>query len=164
MDSKDHRDDPQYTKPLRTMGADDKGVISQQAVVQLREETLVAQKQWVEVGAVLIRKELEERTETLPVEVGYEEVHVDRVQVNRALAEGEKAVPRQEGDTYIVPIIEEEIVVTKRLVVREELRITKRRLARHEELTGTVRAERVNIETTGSIKPGGQEDSTETRG
>jgi uncharacterized protein (TIGR02271 family) len=164
MDSKDRRDDPQYTKPLRTMGADDKSVISQQAVVQLREETLVAQKQWVEAGAVLITKELEERTETVPVEIGYEEVHVDRVQVNRALAEGEQAVPRQEGDTFIVPIVEEEIVVTKRLVVREELRITKRRMARHEELTGTVRAERVNIETTGSIKPVGQEGSTGARG
>lgn len=164
MDSKDRRDDPQYTKPLRTMGADDKGVISQQAVVQLREEALVAEKQWVEVGAVLIRKELEERTETVPVEIGYEEVHVDRVQVNRALAEGEQAVPRQEGDTYIVPIVEEEIVVTKRLVVREELRITKRRMARHEKLSGTVRAERVNIETTGSIKPVGQEGSTGPRG
>jgi uncharacterized protein (TIGR02271 family) len=149
-DRKDRRDDPQYTKPLRTLGADDK--------------TLVAEKQWVEAGAVLIRKELEERTETVPVEIGYEEVHVDRVQVNRALAEGEQAVPRQEGDTYIVPIVEEEIVITKRLVVREELRITKRRMARHEELSGTVRAERVNIETTGSIKPVGQEGSIGDRG
>ena len=60
-------------------------------------------------------------------------------------------MPRREGDTLIVPIVEEEIVVTKRLVVREELRITKRRIARHEEVSDTVRKEEMQIETLGDV-------------
>ncbi|MEO6457870.1 MAG: YsnF/AvaK domain-containing protein [Chloroflexia bacterium] len=121
-------------------------------VVQLREEELGVTKQWAEAGAVLIRKKVETRTDTLPVELGYEEVSVQRVPVNRMLAEGESAEPRQEGDTLIVPVVEEEIVITKRSVVREELHVTKRRLTRQREVTGEVRREHLDVETTGKLE------------
>lgn len=126
-----------------------------QVVVQLREEYLTANKQWTEAGALLIKKELEERTETLPVELQYEQVQVDRVPVNRVLGEGETALPRQEGDTLIIPVVEEEAVVIKRLVVREELRVTKVRASRQQQMSGTVKRERLNIETTGRVEPSG---------
>jgi len=131
------------------------------AVVQLREEELGVTKQWTEAGAVLIRKKIETRTDTVPVELGYEEVSVQRVPVNRMLAEGERAEPRQEGDTLIVPVVEEEIVVTKRLVVREELHVTKRRLSRQREVTGEVRREHLDVETTGKLEA--LQDSTSTQ-
>lgn len=124
-----------------------------QVVVQLREEYLVPDKTWTEAGAILIRKELEEHTETLPVELQYEQVQVDRVPVNRVLGEGESAVPRQEGDTLIIPVVEEEAVIIKRLVVREELRVTKVRATRQQQMSGTVKRERLNIETTGQVEP-----------
>jgi stress response protein YsnF len=37
------------------------------------------------------------------------------------------AEPRQEGDTLIVPLMEEVLVLEKRLLLREELHITRRR-------------------------------------
>ncbi len=120
--------------------------------MQLREEELGAQKQWIEAGAVLVRKEIETETETLPVQVGYEEVNVDRVPVNRVLDDNETIAPRQEGDTWIVPVVEEELVVMKRRVVREELRITKQVRQRQEQVSGEVRKERLNIETTGGLE------------
>ena len=44
--------------------------------------------------------------------------------VGRMLAEGEAPPPsREEGDTLIVPLVEEVAVVVKRLVVREEVRL-----------------------------------------
>ena len=131
------------------------------AVVQLREEELGVTKQWAEAGAVLIRKKVETRTDTVPVELGYEEVSVRRVPVNRILAEGERPEPRQEGDTLIVPVVEEEAVVTKRLVVREEIHVTKRRLARQREVTGQVRREHLDVETTGQLEA--LQDSTPTQ-
>jgi uncharacterized protein (TIGR02271 family) len=122
------------------------------AVLQLREEELGVAKQWTEAGEVLIRKKVETRTDTIPVELGYEEVSVQRVPVNRMLADGERPEPRQEGDTLIVPIVEEEIVVTKRLVIREELHVTKRRLSRQRAVTGEVSKEHLDIETKGKLE------------
>jgi uncharacterized protein (TIGR02271 family) len=122
------------------------------AMVQLREEELGVRKQWTEAGEVLIRKRVERRTDTIPVELGYEEVSVERVPANRILAEGERPEPRQEGDTLIVPVVEEEIVVTKRLVVREELHVTKKRLTRQRDVTDEVRSEHLDIETTGNLE------------
>lgn len=122
------------------------------AVVQLREEGLGVTKQWAEAGEVLIRKRVETRIDTIPVELGYEEISVQRIPVSRVLAEGERPEPRQEGDTLIVPVVEEEIVVTKRLVVREELHVTKRRLSRQQEVTGEVRKEHLDVETTGKLE------------
>ncbi len=54
-----------------------------------------------------------------------EEVTVDRVQVNRII-DG-PAQTRQEGDTTIIPVVEEVITIQKRLLLREEVRITRRR-------------------------------------
>ena len=122
------------------------------AVVQLHEEELGVKKQWTEAGEVLIRKRVERRTDTIPVELGYEEVSVERVPANRILAEGERPEPRQEGDTLIVPVVEEEIVVTKRLVVREELHVTKKRLTRQRDVKDEVRSEHLDIETTGNLE------------
>jgi hypothetical protein len=47
------------------------------------------------------------------------------VQIDRIVAE--PPVQRQEGDTLILPVVEEVLVVEKRLMLREEIRITRRR-------------------------------------
>jgi uncharacterized protein (TIGR02271 family) len=43
-------------------------------------------------------------------------------------------------------------VVSKRLIVREEVRITKRRLERHEEVSDTVRKQELHIQSLGDVK------------
>ena len=121
-------------------------------VVPLVEEQLQVEKQWKEAGAALIKKSVETVTEEIPVELAHEEVEVQRVAVNRVLAEGESAAPRQEGDTLIIPVIEEEVVVLKRRVVREELRVTKQRLVRQETIRDTVRKERINLSSAGQVE------------
>jgi len=95
-------------------------------VVPLHEEELSAITRDVRLGDVLIHK----RVETVPVEttidLAHDEVSIERVPVNRPV----DAVPeaRYEGDALVVPIVAEELVTTKRLVVREDLRITRRRV------------------------------------
>lgn len=121
-------------------------------VVQLREEELVPVKEWVETGAVLIRKGIETHPQAMPVEVLHEEVQIEHVPVNRVLAEGEVATPWQDGDTLVVPVVHEELVVMKRLVVREELRVTKVRVRDVQEVSGTVRRENVSLETEGRAR------------
>ncbi len=54
-----------------------------------------------------------------------EDCEVERVQVNRML--DQPAEMRQDGDTLIIPLMEEVLVVEKRLMLREELHIKRRR-------------------------------------
>jgi uncharacterized protein (TIGR02271 family) len=121
-------------------------------VIPVIEEYLEVEKAWAAAGEVVIKKSVGSRTETVPVEVGYETVRVDRVPVNRVLADGEPVAPRQEGDTLVIPVVEEELVVLKRRVVREEIRVTKQRLARQQEVSETLRSERITIETSGNLQ------------
>ena len=113
--------------------------------IPLIHENLEVDKQWVEAGAVLLRKRVESRTETVPVELGYEEVQVERVPVHRVLRDDEDVAPRQEGNTLVIPVVEEELVVVKRRVVREEIRVNKRYVTRQEQVSDVVRSEQVDV-------------------
>jgi len=75
---------------------------------------------------------------SVPVELAHEELQIQRIPVGRALADGEAAPLRQEGNTLIIPVVEEEVVVLKRRVVREELHITKQRVVERREVGDTV--------------------------
>lgn len=72
-----------------------------------------------------------------------EEVQVERVPVNRVV--DEPFGQYQEGDTTIIPVFEEVLVVEKRLMLKEEVRITRRRKTRDEHRDVRLRAERVRI-------------------
>jgi uncharacterized protein (TIGR02271 family) len=120
-------------------------------VTQLREEILAVNKRWVKAGEVRLHKEITERTEEVPYDLTHEEVDIQRVAVNRALGENETVEPRQEGDTLVIPIVEEELVVTKRMVVREEVRITRRNITTQQKASGTLKREELVVDTAGDL-------------
>ncbi|HYD65116.1 YsnF/AvaK domain-containing protein [Azospirillum sp.] len=107
--------------------------------VPLHEEVLSIGKRTVEGDRVRVTTRVLEHQQTAEQDLDSEEVDVVRVPVGRPV----DAVPdtRQEGDVLIVPIVEEELVVTKRLVLKEELHIRKRTTRRTERVTATLRAE-----------------------
>ena len=97
--------------------------------LRLWEEQVSFDKERVETGRVRVRVVTHEREETVEVPLTTERVEVERVPIGR---EVEAAPPRrQEGDTTIVPIVEEVVVLQRKLVLREELRF---RLVRTTEL------------------------------
>jgi uncharacterized protein (TIGR02271 family) len=64
--------------------------------------------------------------------LNHERVEIDRVPIGRPV----DAIPpvRQEGETTILPVVEEIIVVKRRLILREEVRIKRRHVSeRHQE-------------------------------
>jgi uncharacterized protein (TIGR02271 family) len=66
------------------------------------------------------------------------------VLINRVV---DASVPvRYEDDTMIVPIMEEVLVVEKRLVLKEELYIRKRRVETHRPQQVMLRSEEVRVE------------------
>jgi uncharacterized protein (TIGR02271 family) len=109
----------------------------------VREEVVVGTRE-VERGGVRVHKRVEEREETAAQPTQREDVEVERVPIGRAI----EAAPevRQEGDTLIIPVIEEMLVVQKQLVLKEEIRITKRRYTETEEVRVVLREEQVDIE------------------
>jgi uncharacterized protein (TIGR02271 family) len=100
----------------------------------------------VTLGGVRVRKVVDERQVVVDEPVLREEVSVERRSINRFVAADKPPKCRQEGDTTIVPVLEEVLVVQKRLLLKEEVRITKvRRTERGQEVV-TKRAERAVIE------------------
>lgn len=62
----------------------------------------------------------------------------------------EAAPVRYEGDTMIIPLYEEVLVVSKQLVLVEEVRIRTQRSERHEPQPVTLRREEVSVERRGA--------------
>jgi len=89
--------------------------------LQLRREELVAAKEMRHVGDVEIRTEVDHVPGRIEVEALHEDMEVEHVPVGRVVSQRE--APREDGDVLVVPVYEEQLVVTKRLVLREELRI-----------------------------------------
>jgi uncharacterized protein (TIGR02271 family) len=118
-----------------------------QIVVPVHEEVVEPVRREIDAGAVRIAT----RVETTPTEwettLRRDNVTIERVPVGQPV----EAVPeaRWEDDTLIVPVLEEEIVVSRRLVLREEIRITRRLEARAVSGTEPVRREIVYVERVG---------------
>jgi stress response protein YsnF len=97
---------------------------SDSIVVPVVEEELAVGKRVVEEGGIRVTRRVEEHEEIIRQALRRENVEVVRVPVNRVVKGAEPV--RQEGDVIVVPMVEEVLVVTKQLVVREELHIRKR--------------------------------------
>ena len=113
-------------------------------VMPVVAEELRVERRVVETGRVRLTKKVFEREEVIDASVMREEVDVRRVAVNRPVSEPPPV--RYEGETMIVPVFEEVLVVEKRLVLREELHITRRRVAERRPQRVTLRSERVEVE------------------
>jgi uncharacterized protein (TIGR02271 family) len=121
--------------------------------VQRVEEELVAGTRERGAGSVNVRKRVRTDRERLSVPKKREDVSVERVPVEEesrreaASEAGGSEVGIQESDNEIrIPIIEEEIVVEKRPVVKEEIRIRKDVVQDEELVEEYVRKEEVDIE------------------
>jgi uncharacterized protein (TIGR02271 family) len=113
-------------------------------IVPIVQEELVIDKQKRETGKVRVHKHVQTRQETVD-EPGYiEELFFERVPVNKVIDAPQTS--RYEGKTLVIPLIEEELVVQKRLVLREELRVTKKRKEVRNKQNVTLRKEEVTID------------------
>lgn len=109
--------------------------------VVLSEEELTVGKREVAVGDVMVHKHVEQHVVRQSVPVTRDRVEVER----RPLPPGAGLEPRTEGEVMYIPIVEEELVVTKRLVAREELVIRKTRVTEEQVVEETVRRERAEV-------------------
>src|SRR5829696_7265251 len=117
--------------------------------VQRTEEELKAGTREREAGALNVRKRVRTDREQISVPTRHEEVSVERVPV-----EGREVSEAEIGEDEVsMPVVEEEVVVEKHPVIKEELRIRKDVVEDEEVVEEDVRKEEVDVE-----------DATTTRG
>jgi uncharacterized protein (TIGR02271 family) len=117
--------------------------------VPLAEEEIIASKHVEKVGEVHVRKEIITEEKQITVPVMREVIRVERVALQEDVRAGEKLF---EDESYDIPISEEHVTVSKRPMVREEVRIGKEIQQAEETASTTVRRERAEIETMGPVR------------
>lgn len=131
---------PQVATVTKTMDA------GERAVIPAIEEQLQVDREKVETGRIRLQKRVEENQTVVDEPLLHEGFHVERVPVNRILTDGNAPEPRYEGDVLVLPVLEEVLVVEKRLVLREELRVTPERRETRDPQTHTLRREHIEVE------------------
>lgn len=127
------------------------------AAIPLVEERVSIAKREVETGRFRIRVTVEEREDMVPAELAHDEVEIERVPMNQTLSQLPSV--RLEGSTTIIPVVEEVVVVEKKLVLVEEIHVRRKSNVRTEEIPVTLRSEQAEIERTGfADRQGGDVD------
>jgi len=96
----------------------------EEVVIPVAEESISLSKHDVETGRVRVGLSTDVETVIVRETLRGNRIEVERVSVNKALPDGAPAPEsRREGDTLIIPVLEERPVVIKRLFVTEEVRL-----------------------------------------
>ena len=112
-------------------------------IIPIVQEEVVFNKRIVETGKVRISKQIKEYEEIVDEPLLREEVAVERVPINQFIETAPKV--RQEGDIMIIPVVQEQVFVQKRLVLVEELHVRKQVFEAHQPQRVILRKEEVDI-------------------
>lgn len=110
------------------------------------EEELQVDKQLVDTGrGVRLHKTVSEHVERIEQRLMHDELVVEHVPLGRVVS-GEAPQTRYEGNTLVVPVLEEVLVVQKQLVLKEEVRITRQQRPVDASQEVRLRSEQVRVE------------------
>ena len=112
--------------------------------IPLSEETLHLDKRRVTTGRVRISTKTDVVEELARASLDREAVEVTRVPVDRIVDQAPAI--RTENDVMIIPIMEEVLVVEKRLLLKEELHVRKTTTQEDVELPVELRKQRAVVE------------------
>ncbi|MDB4986758.1 MAG: uncharacterized protein JWN04_1936 [Myxococcaceae bacterium] len=107
------------------------------------EEQLEVEKITRESARVHVHVKATEREQAVSVALTDQHAEISRVQIGRMV----DAPPpvREDGDTVIIPVLEEVLVIQKRLLLREEIHVVRRPETRTEEHVVSLRSEHVDV-------------------
>ena len=103
-----------------------------ETVLPLLAEEVAVTKRVVETGRVQVARITHEREQLIDELLAQQTAEIERVRIGQPV-ETMPAV-REEGDTIVIPIVEEMLVVERRLFLKEEVRVRRvRSTERHRE-------------------------------
>ena len=130
--------------------------------VPVFEEQLVVGKQQEETGRVHLHKDVVQEQATVGVTLRREEVTVERVALTGQMSEADLKNAFQDQD-FEVKVMGEEAIVGKQAHVVEEVRLHKDATQEQQQVTGTVRKERVTVDEVDTNTTRGQERTAPRR-
>jgi uncharacterized protein (TIGR02271 family) len=140
------RDEHPLEDPVGSV-ADESGGPEEDLRVQRSEEELRAGVCEREAGRVNIKKSVRTEHEVVRVPRGREEVDIERVSIEGEAREVSGATEANiDEDEVVVQVFEEEVVVTKRVVLKEEIRLRKRVAWDEEVVEVDLRKEEVEVD------------------
>lgn len=116
----------------------------QDDILQVVTETATLQKRDLVTGRVRVSTRTETTDEMVSAMLDRTDVEVTRIALDQDIEVAPSV--RTEGDVTIVPIVEEILVVEKRLVLREEIHIRQIKTTQSFELPVSLRKQRAVIE------------------
>ena len=125
-------------------------------VIPLAEEAATIGKRQVVTGRVRVQTITDTVEELARTDVQRETVEVTRVPIDRVVETAPEI--RTEGDVTILPVVEEVLVVEKRLVLKEELHIRRRITTETAEVPVTLRKQRAIVERLAPGTPAPEEE------
>ena len=131
---------------------DDLHAVGEEVTIPVIEEAVTVGKRVVETGKIRLEKTVEEYQEALNEPLAVRTFDIERIALNQPVESAPEI--RQEGDTTIYPLVEERLVITKQLLLTEEIRVTKHNTERIDDQVVTLRREHLNVER---VPAGGQE-------
>jgi uncharacterized protein (TIGR02271 family) len=124
------------TQRLRTPG--------ETMTIQLSEEHIEVDTRVVERGYLRVQKKVDEYLDEQIIRLQHHETHIERVPRDEVI--DAPIAPYMDGDVYVVPVIEEEIIIQTRLRLKEELRVHRVVAERDETIQTPFRRERLVVE------------------
>ena len=123
-------------------------------------EDLSVGKEAVETGRLRVSKKTQTREADVEADLTREDAIVETVPKGHRIFA--MPVTRVEGDTTIIPVVEEVLYTEKRLILREEIHITRRRTTEHFHDTVTLRHQEAVVSRLQSAteNPGAKSENT----
>jgi uncharacterized protein (TIGR02271 family) len=143
----------EMTRNVQPQDTEDINLTSQsknieELVVPVLKEELEVHKELRKTGTVRVRKTVRELQEVINESLSSETADVERVPMNLIVDSPPQV--RTEGGVVIIPVVKEELVITKQLRLVEELRVTKRKSTSDYHENVTLRAEEAVVERVDS--------------
>jgi uncharacterized protein (TIGR02271 family) len=90
-------------------------------LVPLYEEQATISKKRIVTSRVMVSRVTREHEQLLNETLAREQVEIERIPIGKSI----EAMPkiREEGDVVVIPVVEETLVVERRLILKEEVRV-----------------------------------------
>ena len=120
------------------------GPVEQEIVIPVLAEQLVVLTMEKDTGGVRAVKRVRQNEQLIDIPLLREQIAIERKSVQKMLEEPAQA--RQEGDVFIIPVMEEVLTVKRQFLLKEEIHIRKTQTQVHAPQRYLVRSEEVTIE------------------
>lgn len=121
--------------------------------IPVREEVLEAHKQWVQIGEVVLRKEVITEEKTITVPIRREKLVIERLPPSPQPVQKEETIDEalKDGRTLKIILHEEQVRIEKYPVVKEEIIVSKQQIEETKQFSDTVKREVAHIEQVGNV-------------